>query len=736
MPLDNKDKWGQLSMKQRADLISIYVNNGFSDIEKIREDYNKNVEHFQSNDANFVQRLRDNDTKYIKNSDGSVSTHKLNYATEDSQAIIYPSVQEHNGTLVDHSEDNMGGLESAIQQKDTVRTSIPFAEWYTQNYKKDYSEFFNRYNKFDGGGDTEERERQLAEAYMRGSNGIDGSVWYLASSINAMLRNKHIIDNIDFSKYNSVKDAIYDNLGNAYSGVSHSSNWSNRNGLTQSRDMINEAFGEDSKDFIDALFYDDAVPYGFIQKPNKDGNNESHIFRSLQDKHREKFGENYRIFQSEKEELDSELVKYLDNLVSKGEVDIKASDNFKIPIGKTTLRDDVGNTTTAYMNYDGQRGSDVIVTGPDGKKYIKKMDVYDFDRDNGGLSYNFLTKKYIDMFIKHAKPYMVISNWKEYNEDKKEYGGKLFANGGPNENEDYIVKFPSESDNYLPTWKRLYNEKLRSTIVPYSLEYVQDVEDRVNKAYSNFEEYKDRNSALKEYEAIYGVPPIIKYDDGEWIEKYERNPARKYIRNRATVEEGKALDLANKYSIPYDKRKEFKLQVGKDKGIKLSTPILDSLAKYGALTNLPIEEVLGLASTETGLGYYEPYTFELPYKLTDGEGYYSANGKISPAGIINYETAFYRNNPFSRAANELDRKGISSEKEWEKEAIRLDKLKYKGPKDENPLKEGFLFYKTGKYNPGEPTHSEKVKKNGEILMTDPNIKKWWEEKGSKYYKNN
>ena len=127
---DKKSKWDQLSLSQKAGLIKIYVDNGFSDIDSIREDYNKNVENFQSNDT-----------------------------TNDNGIIIYPSVQEHNGTLVDHSEDNMGGLESVIQQKDIVRTSIPFAEWYTKNYKSNYSEFFNRYNKFneknikeDGGG--------------------------------------------------------------------------------------------------------------------------------------------------------------------------------------------------------------------------------------------------------------------------------------------------------------------------------------------------------------------------------------------------------------------------------------------------------------------------------------------------------------------------------------------------------------------------------------------------------
>ena len=173
---DKKSKWDQLSLSQKAGLIKIYVSNGFSDIDSIREDYNKNVENFQSNDANFVQRLRNNDPKYIQNADGSVSTHKLNYATDDNNAIIYPSVQEHNGTLVDHSDNNMSGLESAIQQKDTVRTSIPFAEWYTKNYKKDYNEFFNRYNKFA----EKEDEQTIIPANIKEDG---GGLWNILKSI-------------------------------------------------------------------------------------------------------------------------------------------------------------------------------------------------------------------------------------------------------------------------------------------------------------------------------------------------------------------------------------------------------------------------------------------------------------------------------------------------------------------------------------------------------------------------
>ena len=189
---DKKSKWDQLSLSQKAGLIKIYVNNGFSDIDSIREDYNKNIENFQSNDANFVQILRNNDPKYVQNADGSVSTHKLNYATDDKGAIIYPSVQEHNGTFVDHSEDNMGGLESAIQQKDTVRTSIPFAEWYTKNYKKDYNEFFNRYNKF-----AEKEDEQTIIPVNIKEDG--GGLWNILKSIFRI--NKDNNNNTEYISY-------------------------------------------------------------------------------------------------------------------------------------------------------------------------------------------------------------------------------------------------------------------------------------------------------------------------------------------------------------------------------------------------------------------------------------------------------------------------------------------------------------------------------------------------------
>ena len=156
--MSNKTKWDQLSLSQKAGLIKIYVNNGFSDIDSIREDYNKNVESFKSNDV------------IINNND-----------------IIYPSVKEHNSTLVNHSENNISGLESAIKQKDTVRTSIPFAEWYTKNYKNDYNKFFNRYNKFN----EKENEKNIKED--------GGGLWNTLKSILGL--NKDNNNNTEYISY-------------------------------------------------------------------------------------------------------------------------------------------------------------------------------------------------------------------------------------------------------------------------------------------------------------------------------------------------------------------------------------------------------------------------------------------------------------------------------------------------------------------------------------------------------
>lgn len=103
--------------------------------------------------ANFVQRLKDSNRKYIMDWSGvgDLSTHKLSYATDENGAIVYPNVQEINGSLHDFTDPkyNHGkwdSLNSAIEHGDTIRMSSSEAEEFTKRYKNFYPGF-NKYVK-------------------------------------------------------------------------------------------------------------------------------------------------------------------------------------------------------------------------------------------------------------------------------------------------------------------------------------------------------------------------------------------------------------------------------------------------------------------------------------------------------------------------------------------------------------------------------------------------------------
>lgn len=88
--------------------------------------------------ANWVRRLQDKYRKAISNPDGSISTHRLGYVTNDNTAVVFPEISGTQGLLY----YPVNPVETAIQNRDTVEMSIPEAEWFTQNYK-DYFPDFN-----------------------------------------------------------------------------------------------------------------------------------------------------------------------------------------------------------------------------------------------------------------------------------------------------------------------------------------------------------------------------------------------------------------------------------------------------------------------------------------------------------------------------------------------------------------------------------------------------------------
>ena len=151
---ETKDRWSQLSMKQRADLIKLYTQNGITDLKSIRRDYNEMspiIDRVNStNTSDAVARLKDPNREVLHNEDGTVSTHSMSWATdENGKAIVYPEVQSTSEGLKrfrnDFESDNFEALDRAIERRDTIQMTPSQADWFTKYYKPHY-ETFNSYS--------------------------------------------------------------------------------------------------------------------------------------------------------------------------------------------------------------------------------------------------------------------------------------------------------------------------------------------------------------------------------------------------------------------------------------------------------------------------------------------------------------------------------------------------------------------------------------------------------------
>ena len=133
------NRWAALSMRDRAALIKMFLGSGVSRLSDMRSIYNEDIDHALSSDKNFVQRLNDYpNTPAIENEDGTVSTHLMNSAEIDSRGVVWPSIQEREGKLIDHRDKEWAGLDEAIAQNDTLQMHPVTARYYAENYKKFY----------------------------------------------------------------------------------------------------------------------------------------------------------------------------------------------------------------------------------------------------------------------------------------------------------------------------------------------------------------------------------------------------------------------------------------------------------------------------------------------------------------------------------------------------------------------------------------------------------------------
>lgn len=113
------------------------------------------IDTMNASNAEFMQRLRNNDFRAIHNADGSYSTHVLGNADN----MVFPAIQDVNGVLEDYRNlPWQRTLDKAIQNKDYIEFPTEGdARYFGEHYKKYYPEFFNHFedNQYAEGGEME-----------------------------------------------------------------------------------------------------------------------------------------------------------------------------------------------------------------------------------------------------------------------------------------------------------------------------------------------------------------------------------------------------------------------------------------------------------------------------------------------------------------------------------------------------------------------------------------------------
>lgn len=208
---------------------------------------------------------------------------------------------------------------------------------------------------------------------------------------------------------------------------------------------------------------------------------------------------------------------------------------------------------------------------------------------------------------------------------------------------------------------------------------------------------------------------------------------RKYA-NREVDLDQEYRKKSKEQTIPFIKDKYIRLSKAGDlTTAKLSTNMLDSLAKYGALAGIPIETAIGLAAQETTFGKGEgdgtPQDVDPMYLVNDyayvpnayNSLIYTADKKAFNG---DYSAKTYK--ILKALRDNFIEKGIPyAEKQLRKQIEER--------KNKSLLQHAFEYFKQGKYNLGDPNHTKDVQDAGKAAFNSPEIQKWWNIEGYKWY---
>ena len=196
-----------------------------------------------------------------------------------------------------------------------------------------------------------------------------------------------------------------------------------------------------------------------------------------------------------------------------------------------------------------------------------------------------------------------------------------------------------------------------------------------------------------------------------------------------------ALD-AKKYkdeNIPFIEDKAVKLtNAGRATGAVLSTNMLDSIAKYSDITDLPLKRAIGLATKESTLGNptSDLSRWGIASKQTINKGY-----DINPEHLVSY-WKYRERNPFRRLissirdriqANRIARSDRRKYLRWEENSADKQARDYEKYNTGPVLKAAFSYYRDypERYNPGQKNYRQMVDTVGDEVWGSPEIQKWY-----------
>lgn len=251
---------------------------------------------------------------------------------------------------------------------------------------------------------------------------------------------------------------------------------------------------------------------------------------------------------------------------------------------------------------------------------------------------------------------------------------------------------------------------------------------------------KPKKKNLTDYQSE-DFPPIIRFL-GE--EANIKNIIRKKVNNQNAFSEKRLFDIYDSYYTPFLENKKIVLTDSENlTGATLSENLLDSLYKYSKIVGVPLQDAIGLAAQESTFGKYEGWmdpTSKMSVLAATGDvtqGFDPIRNLHNHAFIddIYYSPAnearnwFYRKYPNEhidtltvRVARELE----NNPDYYIREGIKRHNAV------ENPWIHAFERYKRGEYNTNDKSHTSDVQRAGKLVLEDPAVQNWLQEKGIAY----